>query len=378
MAILSFPQPDLSCSDNAAWLPLPLAPQAAARSRFSGDAKLAQAIPLHGALTWLAEQVDPSRPPAGLEICGPGDPMASWPLIRQSLAQLHQDYPDLPLGLTTLGLGLAKEADQLAELGVRRVTLLVNAISVPLLEKIYAWIRPGKRNLPLSQAAAILLTEQSRAANACRVAGLELVVRSEVLAGVNENEIEEIARRMAKLDATAMELCPGRDARIMGDQGKLPSPEAMAGLLAAAQGHIRDTRLRQAASLEHSLPEDKGILPKPTAERPNAAALSSNGMDIDLHLGQATQALIYGPRDDGLACLLETRALPEPGKGDRRWHTLAQTLGDCFVLLATSAGQRPRQVLEQEGLPLILMTDTVEGTVDVLYGGGKKLKCKTS
>ena len=113
---------------------------------------------------------------------------------------------------------------------------------------------------------------------------------------------------------------------------------------------------------------------KPTTQRPNVAVLSSNGMDIDLHLGQAIKALIYGPREDGLACLLEARELPEPGGGDSRWLQLSEILKDCFVLLAASAGRKPRDILSRDGLSVLLIEDNVEGTVDALYGGGKKKK----
>jgi nitrogen fixation protein NifB len=99
-------------------------------------------------------------------------------------------------------------------------------------------------------------------------------------------------------------------------------------------------------------------------------------MDIDLHLGQAIKALIYGPREDGLPCLLEVRDLPEPGGGEGRWQKVSEILDDCFVLLAESAGQKPREILGTSGLPIVLIDDNVEGTVDVLYGGGKKGKCK--
>jgi len=103
--------------------------------------------------------------------------------------------------------------------------------------------------------------------------------------------------------------------------------------------------------------------------------VSSNGMDIDLHLGQAIRILIYGPRpDDGLPSLLEARPAPEPGSGGERWETLADSLADCFALLATSAGERPRRILAQKGITVLLTEDNVEGTVDVLYGGKKKGK----
>ena len=99
-------------------------------------------------------------------------------------------------------------------------------------------------------------------------------------------------------------------------------------------------------------------------------------MDVDLHLGQAKTLLIYGPRDDGLTCLLETRKTPEAGSGETRWDQLAETLPDCFALLAASAGQRPREVLAGHGIRVLITEENIEGTVDVLYGGGKKGKCK--
>ena len=117
-------------------------------------------------------------------------------------------------------------------------------------------------------------------------------------------------------------------------------------------------------------------LPKPSAERPRVAVVSATGMDVDLHLGQAKTILIYGPREDGLACLLETRQAPEAGSGESRWEQLADTLHDCFALLAASAGQKPREVLGSRGIRVLLTEDTIEGTVDVLYGGGKKNTCK--
>ena len=106
------------------------------------------------------------------------------------------------------------------------------------------------------------------------------------------------------------------------------------------------------------------------------AVVSGSGMDVDLHLGQAKTILIYGPREDGLTCLLETRQAPAAGSGEGRWDELASTLHDCFALLAASAGERPREVLGGHGIRVLLTEDNIEGTVDVLYGGGKQKKCK--
>ena len=123
---------------------------------------------------------------------------------------------------------------------------------------------------------------------------------------------------------------------------------------------------------------DTSHLPKPGGKRTKVAVASSNGMDIDLHLGHARQILIYGPREDGLHCLLETRPTPEAGTGKSRWQKLGSSLDDCFVLLAAQAGTTPREVLSTTGLPIILTDENVEGSVDFLLSGptrkGKKKK----
>lgn len=120
-----------------------------------------------------------------------------------------------------------------------------------------------------------------------------------------------------------------------------------------------------------------GRFPKPTRERPNVAVVSAGGMDVDLHLGQAYQAMVYGPREDGLTCLLGTRPVPEPGGGNSRWEKLSESLHDCFALLTTSAGENPRRILASHGITVLITENEIEGTVDVLYGGGKKgKKCR--
>ena len=111
---------------------------------------------------------------------------------------------------------------------------------------------------------------------------------------------------------------------------------------------------------------------KPSKKRPNIAVASMSGMEVDLHLGQAYHVLIYGPREDGLTCLLGTRPVPDPGSGSSRWTELAATLDDCFAILAASAGQNPRQILAEHGITVLITEGEIEATVDQLFGGGKK------
>jgi len=94
---------------------------------------------------------------------------------------------------------------------------------------------------------------------------------------------------------------------------------------------------------------------------------------VDEHLGQAARFLIYGP-EEGLMVLRGVRPAPAPGGGDARWEAVAELLDDCFALLASGAGEKPRAILARRGVRILVCDGGVEGSVDALLGGGKKGK----
>ena len=312
-------------------------------------------------------------------ITGPGDPLAAPDPTIETLQLIHGRFPDLELGITTLGLGGDENAALLAQNGVTTVILQVDAVDADIICSLYAWIRPGKKTIPLAKGAEILLDEQSKAVRAFKESGFTVDIKTTVYAGINDGHIEEIARKMARLGADSMTLVPGRAASEEKATPAAPDSQLMARLFEMAEKHIQvkiggQEQGSKSSSLSKRPPET--ITPKPSANRPNVAVVSSNGMDVDLHLGQAIQVLIYGPREDGLACLLETRPAPEPGGGGSRWEKLADSLSDCFALLTASAGDNPRKILSSRNISVIITDDNIEGMVDVLYGGGKKKKCR--
>ena len=367
---------------------LPVAPQAVCRVRYARENQTRQALNP----SEVVAEIDRSPGLTRVELDGPGDPLASMATTLATLTVLRQHRPELTIDLTTVGLQAAERAAELAAAGVGSVTLLVDTLDAATAERLYAWIRPGKKTLPLPAAVPLLLDEQARAVPALAAAGLAVTIQSTVYPGINAHYMAAIAETMAELGATAMRLVPF-----------LPDPTLANAPPAATREHMEQL----ARLTSHFLPTTSVVmdvadcgcdcgprcgsgttcgcgavasvqtgLPQPTIERPRVAVVSATGMDVDLHLGQARKLLIYGPREDGLACLLETRQAPDPGSGVSRWEHLADVLHDCFALLAVSAGQRPREVLGNRGIRVILTEENIEGTVDVLYGGGKKHKCK--
>ncbi len=318
------------------------------------------------AAAWVRALLEGRKKIQSIELAGPGDVFTSANVTLECLELLQSDIQGTECSLTCLGTGVAEVAPDLARLGVKTVTLLVNTVDVATVRKLYDWIRPAKKTVPMDQAAGMLIEYQAEAVKALTAVGIKVVIRTTVFAGVNDGELAEIAERMAEFGASALELEGGEGVDLKKHVKEL------AGVLSVTL-YEAPSELTPPGSPQTC----KEIsLPAATSERPNVAVVSTNGMEVDVHLGLALQVLIYGPREDGLPCLLMTRKTPGAGGGKERWKAFAKDcLYDCFALLATHAGDAPRKEFAQQGIRVILTEDNVEGLVDVLFGGVKKKKC---
>lgn len=346
---------------------LPVGPLANHRLVGASDEKTEIALVPAEAVAWIQALRKGGRHIQSIELCGPGDVLASARTTLDCLELLQPEIGGAELSLTSLGLGCVERVPDLAHLGVKTVSLLVDTVSVETAMKLYAWVRPGKKTVPLAKAAEMLVSDQSEAVKALQAAGIRVVIRTTLVSGVNDDEVLAIAEKMAGLGAASMKIS-GEDSIDLEE------------LSTKASKHLPVTVYNPAPELPPpGSPQSCAeiSMPKPTEERPNVAVVSTNGMDVDMHLGQASQVLIYGPREDGLPCLLRARQTPDSGGGSDRWQALAkECLHDCFALLATHAGDAPRTEFAELGIQVILTDDNIEGLVDVLYGGGKKKKCK--
>jgi nitrogen fixation protein NifB len=354
---------------------LPVAPQVVARTRFSPP------TPVRSPCLMIAEAIDlldgvmkeRGEGITTVAITGPGDPLATPEITLETVRLVRERYPRLRIGLKTLGIGSDRLAADLARAGVNLVEMQVDGIKSEILKKIYAWIRPGSKTLKVGEAVDLLIREQRNGVSALKFHNIKVTILTTLYPGLNIDHVPKISAAMLVLGADGMGLIPYAPEPGAEVDLERPDPRAVQEITEKAR-----TSLPMATPLLLDLAKGTGgrtvpPLPRPTEQRPNVAVVSSNGIDIDLHLGQAIRLLVYGPRQDGLACLLETRDVPEPGT-NKRWQELATTLHDCFAILAASAGETPRRVLAEAGIKVLVTEDNIEGTVDVLYGGGKKGK----
>jgi len=363
-------------------LHLPVAPRANARVRFAAEVKARQAMQPEEAANWLDGVIAGGTKVGIVGITGPGDPMATPEPTLRTLRLVRERHPEISLCLTTVGLGADRYAQELAALGLSHVTLLVDAVDPDVAEDLYAWIRPSTKTVPLADAARLLVESQALTVAAFKGAGIPVKINTTIYPGHNDAHVEDVARAMAALGADIMAVVPFWPGKGVTEFSQAPDMDLLEDIRGRVSKHINvmpswEECAEALVGLEKGECGGAGpVLPKPAPGRPNVAVVSSSGMDVDLHLGQAAKVLIYGPREDGLACLLEAREAPEAGSGASRWVQLAELLSDCFVLLAASAGPSPREILAKSGLAVLITDGEIAPTVDVLYGGGKKHKCK--
>lgn len=358
---------------------LPVAAQTVARTRFSPPTPPDnRCLQIPQALDLVNHAIEEGNDnPAMAAITGPGDPLASPEVTLEVIRQLRSSYPKLQIGIKTLGMGVDRLAPELAKAGLNYVEMEVNGVRAEVLKKIYAWIRPGQKTLKIDEAVDHLIKEQRNGVPALKFHNIKVVVATTLFSGYNVDHVPKISSEMLELGADAMVITPYIPEPGVEVELEPPNQEMMEKAAEKAAKHLP---LVQPLLLQ--IAEEKAnlfgpTLPKPTADRPNVAVVSSNGIDVNLHLGHASKVLIYGPREDGLACLLEVRDTPEAGSGGKRWKQLSQLLTDCFVLLTTSAGESPRKILAESGITVLVTEENIEGTVDVLYGGEKKGKKKS-
>ncbi len=354
-------------------LDLPVAPQITARTRFAPATPLrASFITPEEAVALMAVRQGGPVPVALATVTGPGDPLAVPDTLLRTFALLRDRWPDLRFGLRTLGIGSERFASDLARAGVDYVEIVVNGLRSAILEKIYAWIRPGHKTLPLADAVALLIGEQKNGVPALKFRNIKVTITTTLFPGCNVEHVGEIARTMQALGADAISLVPyhlAADAEVSlapPDQAVMEAAQ----LAAASYLPVVDPLPANVATTGLCVGAE-GPEPglAPTGRRPNIAVVSTNGIDVDLHLGKAKRLLIYGPRRDGLPCLLAVREAPPSGTGERRWERLAAVLDDCCAIIACQAGERPQTVLRRSGIAVVVASGQIDPLLDRLFGG---------
>jgi nitrogen fixation protein NifB len=319
-------------------------------------------------------------------IAGPGDAFAAPEKTLETIRLIKEQFPDKIFCLSSNGLNVEPYADQLPGMGVSHVTLTINSFRLVTLMQIYKWVRFRKKVYRGEMAAKIVLEQQEKALKALVKNGVTVKVNAIIIPGVNDNEMEEVAKKVADMGASTMNcmpLIPAEGSNM--EHFPKPTRETVNRVVGQISTHIQPmthcARCRaDAAGIigqdnqeAYKLIQQCTAFPVPAKEKkPYVAVASHEGLMINQHLGEAKELLIYQETAAGYD-LVEKRSTPMKGKGDLRWVELAKTLMDCSYVLVNGVGARPVEVLQSVGIAVVEMAGLIDDGLDAVCKG-KKLK----
>jgi nitrogen fixation protein NifB len=141
-------------------------------------------------------------------IAGPGDAFCDPERTLTTIELIRKKHRRLNLCLSTNGLEIGRFIKDLSRLRVGYVTVTVNAAFPETGALIYSYIRNDSEVLRGSEGAGILMARQWGAITALKAAGITVKINTVVVSGINQGEVEDIARRSSELGADLMNIIP--------------------------------------------------------------------------------------------------------------------------------------------------------------------------
>ncbi|MDR0874241.1 MAG: radical SAM protein [Prevotellaceae bacterium] len=314
-------------------------------------------------------------------IAGPGDPFANADETLATLRMVRQAFPDKILCLSTNGLELAPHIDEIAEIGITHITITINSLRPETLAKIYRWVRHNRRVYRGEEGGKVLLEQQLACIPLLKKKGITVKINTVICPGINDGEVEEIARKTAELGADTMNCIPMYPTENTEFEALQEPPKAlMKKLKTDIAAYIKPMK-----HCARCRADAAGLLGKDDAEamsmigqfstmvvnqgegRTRVAVASHEGLLVNLHLGEARKVYIFERSANGYH-FVEMRNTPAEGGGTARWEELAQkTLIDCQAILVAGIGQNPMQVLQQNGIRVLQMSGLIDSGLDAVY-----------
>ncbi|MCG7929064.1 MAG: nitrogenase cofactor biosynthesis protein NifB [Candidatus Thiodiazotropha lotti] len=129
-----------------------------------------------------------------LGIAGPGDPLANPERTFDTFRQLTEKAPDIKLCVSTNGLSLPDQVDELCKHNIDHVTITINCVDPDVGAKIYPWIFWNNRRIKGRKGAKILIEQQQKGLKMLTDRGILVKVNSVMIPGVNDQHLEEVSK----------------------------------------------------------------------------------------------------------------------------------------------------------------------------------------
>jgi nitrogen fixation protein NifB len=323
-------------------------------------------------------------------IAGPGDPLANENSFK-ALELIGKEFPEMTLCLSTNGLNLPKNVERLKKLGVKFVTVTINAIDPDIAAKMYQFVVWEGKVLKGVAAGERMIENQLEGIRLAAEAGMLVKVNTVMVPGVNAEHIPAVAKKVKELGAYIVNIIPlipvhgtvfaemaaptPRERKVLQDicEPKIKQMRHCRMCRADAIGLLGEDRSSEFAHYSCGLEEPPEGVPF-TIEmegktRYMVAVASSDGRSVDQGFGQTDSFYSYQVEEGSLVQLgkidVEAR-LDEPvvGAGHRRkLEDMANALKGYDAVVATEFGEKAVQSLNAKGIAAFQMKGEVEKAV---------------
>jgi len=315
-------------------------------------------------------------------IAGPGDAFANAEETLETLHLIQQERPDLMFCISTNGVGVEPYIDDIAKMNVSHLTLTINSTKEETLTEIYSWVRYKQKMYRGRAAGEVMKEVQLSVLKELAQKDLTIKVNSLLLPGVNEQELEGLAKIVSDAGAEMMNIIPLKPvAGTVFENLAEPSAEEVKTALKQISTHIQPMthcnrcRADAAGTIGNDIEERHQIMqevsmlqPNDADKRPYVAVASHEGMLVNQHLGEADSLYVFEKTDEGYV-VVEERKTPSPGAGNGRWTQLGDMLADCRAILVGGCGPSPTSILKKSGIVVVQMTGLITAGLDSVYNG---------
>ncbi len=140
-------------------------------------------------------------------VAGPGDALANEETF-EALTIVKERFPELKICVATNGLALPKRLHRLLEVGMKFLTVTVNAATPKTGARLVRFVKDERRCFTGVEGAALLLERQLEGIALAAEAGVRVKINTVLVPGVNDHEMAEIARLVARAGASLMNIIP--------------------------------------------------------------------------------------------------------------------------------------------------------------------------
>jgi nitrogen fixation protein NifB len=140
-------------------------------------------------------------------IAGPGDALAS-PVALDVFRRVHEKFPSLIKCLSTNGLALPGKSPALRDVGVRSVTVTVNAVDPFIADEVVSHIIYEGHAVRGRDAGRILIERQLRGIREASGLGMAVKVNTVLIPTINDRHIGDIAKAVSESGASMHNIIP--------------------------------------------------------------------------------------------------------------------------------------------------------------------------